>query len=187
MIAKTLELFRNNRPFQVAGGIIGTLLLGALGSGLWELVLRDTFLWMGNITLTFISSIWGGYVDLLHRDIGKLHRDWLTFPLFAMAMTLLLFGPWLMLIRLLRRITRAKEKIAGKESHEDISPEKALEELRDIRKKSLRLLIPFAIFSTLSYSILAWQTTYTRNTANWAERSIKIVRPYVTNHEYVFA
>jgi hypothetical protein len=82
MKSKTLEFIRNNRSAQAAVWVLGTIFLGALGSGLWELALRDIFTGLGNLTLRFISTIWGGYVDLLHKKVGKLSTDILSLPTF---------------------------------------------------------------------------------------------------------
>jgi len=186
MAQSTLTLIRNNRTAQLAVGVLGTLLLGALGSGLWEFLLRDVFISLGNVTLTFISSIWGGYVDLLHRDIGKLRQDSLTVPMFAIAMVLLMFGPWAMIARLLEKTSRLRKRLLDEENDdEEITAEQLAETLIAIRRKVLWRLAPLVAVMTVFYAVIAWQIAYTRNAANWAERSIEILRPYVTQQEYV--
>jgi hypothetical protein len=192
MESNTFKLIRNNRSIQWVVGIVGTLLLGALGSGLWEFVLRDIIVWAGNITLTFISSIWGGYVDLLHRDIGKLHQDLFTVPLFAIVVVFIEFAPWVMIVGLLRRTSKLKVRLTENDTNETVIseqwPEKVdsiSKDVADIRKKILRILVPLAVLITFSYAISAWQLTYTRSAANWAERSTEILLPYVTQQEYM--
>src|SRR5712691_9111175 len=111
MESNPLELIRSNRMVRVAAAIMGTLLLGALGSGLWELVLRDVLAWAGNITLSLISAVWGGYVDALHRDIGKLYQDSLTWLLFALAVIFLIGAPWLLLAKVFQRTEKLRERI----------------------------------------------------------------------------
>ena len=185
MESNKFELIRNDRRIHIAVGIVGTLFLGALGSGLWELVLRDVFIWAGNITLTFISSIWGGYVEQLHRNIGKLHQDLLTIPLFAIAIALIIFGPWVMIWRLFGRTARLKNHIAISDLKKTITPEQRTEQINAIQKAIWRRLVPMIAISTVFYAILTWQTIYKRDAANWAERSTEILLPYVTAQEYM--
>ena len=61
-----LDLLRRNGFVRSVLAVAAVLVLGALGSGLWELLLKDLFLGLGNVTLSLISLLWGGYVDLLH-------------------------------------------------------------------------------------------------------------------------
>lgn len=51
-----LSTFSKNRVAKIALGLFATIFVGALGSGLWELVLRDLFFTMGYKTLSLISS-----------------------------------------------------------------------------------------------------------------------------------
>jgi hypothetical protein len=185
MKSKTLEFIRNNRSAQAAVWVLGTIFLGALGSGLWELALRDIFTGLGNLTLRLISTIWGGYVDLLHKKVGKLSTDILSLPTFSMVVVLILFGPWALISIQLKRISRLRNMVTKKDDQEEPNPEKLLKELDSLRKQVFRILIPLMAFTTLSYAITFWQITYTRDAGNWAEQSIEILRPYMPEREYI--
>jgi hypothetical protein len=134
-----------------------------------------------------ISTIWGGYVDLLHKSIGKLNTDLLSLPTFAMVTGLVLFGPWFLIIHLLKRISRLKNHLTKKadEDEEVSNPEELLNEINSMRRRVFQLLIPVMVITTLFYAISFWQLGYTRNAGNWAEQSIEILRPYMSEREYV--
>ena len=185
MKSKTLEFIRNNRSAQATVWVLGTIFLGALGSGLLEIALRDIFTGLRNLTLMLISTFWGGYVDLLHKSVGKLNTDLLSLPTFAMVTGLVLFGPWFLIIHLLKRISRLKNHLTKKADEEVPTPEELLNEINSMRKRVFQLLIPLMVFTTLFYAISFWQLGYTRNAGNWAEQSIEILRPYMSEGEYV--
>lgn len=174
----------SNRAVQVIATVIATILLGALGSGLWELFLRDIILGLGNFTLSLISSVWGGYVDLLHRDVGKLRSDLLVTPLFAFFLVILIFGPWFYVKKLLSRVSYLRKEltITGDEASQSLEQITCM--VDTIRRKIFRILIPIIFCSSVMYAILGWQLTYTRNAGTWAERSIEILLPYVTPQEH---
>src|SRR5437868_15179640 len=56
-------------------GIIGTIVLGALGSGLWDLCLRDFFVWSGHGILTLITLGIGSVRDSVYFEIAKGRTD----------------------------------------------------------------------------------------------------------------
>lgn len=181
---KTNNTIKEGRAFRIALAIIGTVFLGAVGSGLWELFLRDIVLAIGNWTLSSISSMWGGYVDLLHKDIGKHRDDLLTIPILAFVASITLVGPWLAVHHVLRRITRVKRDIEGDEKEEvllDISD--IVLRVMQLRKTVLLVLIPLTVISTINFLIIGWQMAYTRNAGVWADRSIEILAPYILEKE----
>lgn len=165
-------------------GIIGALFLGALGSGLWDLILRDIIVGLGNVTLTLISMVWGGYVDLLHQDIGKLHGDLLSIPVFTLLIVFQLFVPWIITMGALRYLSQQHKNITEGKKSKPLSKEELLMQVNFYRKIILRALVPLVVIVTILFPVLAWQITYTRNAANWGERSIEILLPYVTAEEH---
>lgn len=174
----------DNNRIKVIFGIISALFLGALGSGLWDLILRDIVVGLGNITLTMISTVWGGYVNLLHKDIGKLHGDLLSVPGFTFATVFLLLVPWILVMDTLRNISKLHKKITEGKKSKPLSKEELLLKVNFYRKNILRAMIPLTVLLTILVAVLFWQITYTRNAANWAERSIEILLPYVTAQEH---
>lgn len=56
-------------------GIVGTILLGALGSGLWELALRPAGQWLGNGVLTAASLGSSALKDQVYIDAAKGYHE----------------------------------------------------------------------------------------------------------------
>jgi hypothetical protein len=175
----------SNRIVRVVGAILGTLILGALGSGFWELLLRDVILGLGNITLSLISTVWGGYVDLLHRDIGKLRSDQLVAPIFVVFMLAVITGPLFYVLIFLRRISYlVKSAAEDGDDHQPMTREQFLERMKVTRRQIVQQMVPLTIVSAFLYSVLFWQISYTRNAGVWAERSIEILRPHISTLEH---
>ena len=74
-----------NRPIKWILGILGSLLLAALGNGFREWFLRDFFTWCGHSILTLITLGIGSVRDSFYVDIAKGRTDRLTSCLVSFA------------------------------------------------------------------------------------------------------
>lgn len=179
-----LSTFGKNRIAKIALGLFATIFVGALGSGLWELVLRDLFFTTGYKTLSLISSFWGGYVDHLHKEVGKLRVDSLVIPSFAAVVAFLILGPWALIHYFFYSTSRLQKRLTRSDQENSPTPEALLNRIGRLRKLVLIGFIPLSIITTTIYTVTVWQIIYTRNAANWAERSIEILRPQISQSEF---
>lgn len=195
-----------------AVGVFGAVLISVLGSALWEFVFRDSIVALGNCTLSLMSSLWGGYVDLLHRDIGKLRSDLLIVPIFIFVILILIFTPFMVyhfLVIWMRRANRewdemceeygvsidaaqgeVKRKRDGKTSDEIHAEIRGIiatgrAKLNSLRKLIYYGLLPCALAGVAVYTLVFLQGTYSRGAGVWADQSIEILRPYVSDHEHI--
>ena len=136
--------------------VSATLLLGALGSGLWELLLKDLFIGLGNFTLSILTTVWSGYVDILHKDIGKMDSDLLTVPVYA-AVIVFLFGmPWFLIYGLMRKLSKYEQRFRNPSLNQAEDDLPVPELISRVRKKIHRLLVPLATLATVMLLILNW-------------------------------
>src|ERR1035437_392134 len=56
---------------QIVLGFLGTILLGAVGSGFWELGLKPVFQWLGRILLTAVTLGSNTVRDDIYKEAGK--------------------------------------------------------------------------------------------------------------------
>ena len=154
---------------KTARAIVAALVLGALGSGLWEVALREPFFAVGNWTLSLISHFWSGYLDVLHRDVGKLYTDYLVVPIFALVVSGFIAGLISITSFLHRRVSRLREDIAAKEEPA-VSVEDMLQRVARLENVIRYGLWPLVAAYALMYALVAWQTSYMRSASNWAER-----------------
>ncbi|WP_210545417.1 hypothetical protein [Rhodoferax sp. PAMC 29310] len=180
-----IDILKGSKAGRTARTVVTTLFLGALGSGLWEFFLKDAFLAVGNMTLTLISSLWGGYVDYLYRDIGKLHTDLLQVPLFSLIEIIFIAGPLYLTFTLWRDVGTLEKNQSGAKPTAVESLETISQGIGRIRRKILRQLLPFTLSASFIFLLTTWQILYTRETSNWSERAIEIISPYISMDDRV--
>jgi len=72
--------------------MVGIILLGALGSGLWDIT-RPTITWIGLKLLTLFTLGLESIQNNTYRDIAKGHHEFPSLFLLALIMTLFALGP----------------------------------------------------------------------------------------------
>ena len=183
MNSSLLDLLRRNGLFRSVLAVAATLILGALGSGLWELLLKDLFVGLGNITLSLIGWLWSGYIDVLHKNIGEMDGDLLALPVFAFTIVTVVGMPWFLIWKLMHMVAKIESRIQNKDIDHSDDDLPISEHLLRIRRKIFRLLFPLAALTTALFLILNWQLLYTRDAGSWTLRSIEIIAPYITIEE----
>lgn len=173
------ELIARNKSMRTVLTVAATLLLGALGSGLWELFLKDVFLGIGNRTLTLISSLWSGYLDSLYRNVGRLHSDLLLIPIFSFFAAAGIVGPLYLTFDLWQRVTSLEKRQATGDRAAVRDQETLSDCITRARRKVIRLLSPLTLSASSMFLVMTWQTLYAREASNWSERSIEIVSPHI--------
>ena len=88
MVEKSIKLGKIYSLFYV-------ILVGAIGSGLWDLFLKDLLYSAGGLFVNIASSIYDGYFDHLYRDVGKKIDLLLYFPGIALI-SLAIISPLVM-------------------------------------------------------------------------------------------
>lgn len=170
-------------PIKFVRKILGVLILGALGSGLWELILRDVLFKLGNAVLSLLATLWGGYVDVLHHGIGKLRGDLLVVPIFATAIAVLVVGPWVLVYYLRRKVANIEQRALGAPEPKPLTEASFHNEIAKIRKMISWQFIPLVALFVAIIAIQVWQTQYTREASTWAEQSIEILAPNIGSQE----
>ncbi len=184
MKTKMISIIRQSRTLQATAAGFGAILLGAVGSGLWDIALSPIVDWVGDAILTAGSWTFEGFADSLYRQVsrdplGKFAR----FPYFIIV-PLFIVMPWVFLFLALRAISRISAALEdspddGKES----DPKKLLEELPAERRNLLRLIIPFTALVTLLWASSFYRDHHAFKAAMFVDRSIAILAPKIDNVE----
>ena len=170
---------RRVSPAKLIRNIAGALVLGALGSGLWELALRDAFFAMGNAVLGLIAVVWGGYLDFLHASIGKLRTDVLVVPIYAVFVTMAILGPVVLFRYLRSKLTQLEERLSPRKHRDPFSMEEFIQEIKSVRRMLHWQLAPLLLLFVAFFLVQVWQAQYTRSASTWSEQSIEILAPYI--------
>src|SRR4030043_325159 len=96
---------------KVLMGILLTILLGAIGSGLWDVVLKSFFNWMGRLLLTFVTLGLTSASNRIYQNVSKgLHEVPILHIFLIIMMIFLLIPVMLLLSKLL--VPRLSDKLS---------------------------------------------------------------------------
>lgn len=156
-------------------GVFGTILLGAIGSGLWERIIGPLIDSLMKLSINSINFFFITYKDSIYKEASNGFHEFYSLQLWILILMLI---P-LLYIRLLQtHPENKKRKIELSSSH---TPFK----LFIISNKgywsiySLTLIIiVLIVFNTLRHNYINQTTTY-------AMTSMEILKPYITENEYL--
>jgi hypothetical protein len=174
---------------KAALGIVGAVLLGALGSGLWDVGIKPGSRWLGNAILNVATLGSVAVKDATYREAAKGPHD---AP--ALALLSLSLGMLMGLITVLPIITLLLQKrmtIPRRPSQHDGSDDfRAARELalEDERKTSLtfRVLYMMELLLLLTVSsvfIVFLKTAQASRAYTFFFQSMAICRPYIEEHQ----
>lgn len=153
-----------NKYIKLVAGILGTILLGAIGSGVWDWVLSDAFSWLGNFVLTIGSSLSQTYLDSLYDDIWKGSSYSYLKEIYILTFVIYLMLPTLMVLSKRKRLERSKNS----------KPRKA-------PNKFLLAIMICAVGVMLVIKV--WETSFSVKSATVLQANISIVSPYITTEK----
>ena len=159
--------------------ILGTILLGAIGSGIWDWILADALTLAGNAILRLFSTAFGGYLDALYKEVGKGPLYPMLNSLFTMFFMLILIFPAsavLIINKKIKKLAHQKNKSDDQGKNVDKKLEKA------IKLFKFQLLPLFGIL-VVFITMQIWQVVYSNSASSFVERSIDIISPHVSEIE----
>lgn len=150
---------------KIVLGIIGTVVLGALGSGFWDLCLRDLFTWIGHGILSATTLGITSVRDSFYIEIAKGRTD--RVGIYLLTFAFIFFGA---LMGFFMRGGKFAQKL-----HSQITP-------ADFR--FLRLTAGFCF--VLLYSVLSFRMisiSYTTSAIDHFEQAYAICLPFMSSLE----
>lgn len=169
---------RMPRSIKILAALFGTVLLGSFGSGLWELLLRQRVLWLGDKLLILVSAVFTGYLDVIYGGVSPHYLESLAIWPYLLIWMGFTFGPWFLIWRGTRSLRGMEHLLESPASSLDSKPPTLLE-LHKYRRVFIRIGIPLALLTSLFYSGMLLTDAYTIRAGSFLERSIEIVAPHV--------
>lgn len=167
------------RVLRATGWVSATIFLGAIGSGLWERLLRPFTDRCAHAFLSAIARIFHGYVDVLHRNIGQAYPDSLSALPYFLIQGFIILGP--VAIASIVLLINLFERHAIRKDDEDEETWKRRGQRRVRGLLSFCILV--ALLNTAVYGTIALEELYARRACNYIERSIDILAPELTAQE----
>ena len=173
---------------KVISGLLAVVILGAVGSGLWDLALSPFLRWFVSVFVDAVSSVYTSYIDSLHGRIGAGFADYISLLPFVVWMTAFVLFPWAALLYAFRglrqitaEITSLMKKANGETDEKQVTPEGLLQRVVKLRKKLLIIAIPCCLVISLLYMSTFIEGIYTYKAGRYAQRSIEMLAPCVSN------
>ena len=149
--------------------LAGTLLIGALGSGLWEAVVKPSMLWFGTLMLDVATLGLSSLRDGMYQDVAKGTYERAGVMLLALA-TGILCG-FLTAPIAAGRILRKRD--------ESSRPGSAT--ARMFRKNWV--LVTFALAFTMIFFVSFFRISYIVRASNYADQLARITAPYFSEED----
>jgi hypothetical protein len=153
-----------NKYIKWIAGVLGTILLGAIGSGVWDWVLSDAFSWLGNFVLTTGSSLSQTYLDSLYQDIWKGSSYSYLKEIYNLTFVIYLMLPFIMVLARKKRLETSKTN----------KPKKA--------PNKYKLAIMICAIGVMLV-IKVWETTFSVKSATVLQANISIITPYISTEK----
>lgn len=154
---------------KIVLGTVLTIILGAIGSGLWERAIGPGFDAVANFVINAISRLVGTYKDSIYADVAKGFHEQSSMFLHILVLSLLPMGYMIILIR---------HPIRRKKPGENNRIRKFVRSQR-----GYYMLIVITLSIMLTFFLSQFRVTYINKVITFSEQSMHILAPYVSNDE----
>lgn len=93
-----------SKSLKIIVGVIATIILGAIGSGLWERFLGPTLDWLTKASIGTIARGYGSYRDLIYASAAKGFHEAHSLALYTLVIGFLPMAYLLLLLYILQKI-----------------------------------------------------------------------------------
>jgi heme/copper-type cytochrome/quinol oxidase subunit 2 len=156
-----------NKYVKVGLGIIGTIFLGAIGSGLWELFLSGFIRWLGSSIIGLAASVSQVYLDSLHKDIWRGAEISILKEIYIIVFVIYLVVPIITVISV--------NKLKARKSSES----------KERTKNSPNIYLLSVVLTAVLFSLMlkVWKTEYAINISSAMRANIDILSPAIDSGE----
>lgn len=167
--------------------ILVVVFLGALGSGLWDFLLKDFLYSLSYYFVSVLSWFYKGYLDSLYKDVGRQLDIFLYFPSIFLMVFIIGFMFYFMLYfsNRVKNINRRRSYIVNVETLEVKESNNRNGLITYVKLKALYLvMILLSIFTSLLYVNELITSLSQISAVKQMERNFSIIRPYISDNEY---
>jgi hypothetical protein len=172
-----MEEIQNNKSKKLKN-LFSVILIGAIGSGLWDIFLKKIFFKIGDIFVSIATYFNKSYVDHIYRNVGK--GSTLQYMPSVLIIFFYMLFPFLTIITL----GRFFKKPSAENSDKTIIKSKGITHFFRTKRRIYVFALLITIPITISYTDMLLSETSTIRTFNYIDRNLEIVRPYITDLEY---
>jgi hypothetical protein len=169
---------RGTRSRVIQGAAV-TILLGAIGSGVWQFGLAPVFDRLLNVVANVLGDLLRVYRERLYSELGAGGQHTFGREVYTFLMSLLVS---LQVIGILALIL-IRGRMIGRPAMDKVYRFVPNYLLRS--NGAFRVFISVGVLSTLALSLQVFERTYRVQTVTWIERSIEIIHPSLSEPAFL--
>lgn len=163
---------------QKLKNLLTVILIGAIGSGLWEIFLKDLVFKLGNFFVNVASLIHSGYIDNLYKDVGK-NYSYLEIMPSVFLTTLFVFLPAFAIIRTRRFFQKDEVEEKGNTRFS-----KFLAYIYQSKRRAYIFILIATIPLSIMYTDMLLRQVSSLSASKHVERILEIVKPYINEQKF---
>jgi hypothetical protein len=158
-----------NKFLKIILGIIATIILGAIGSGLWERMLGPLLDWITHATVGMYASLVSSYSDSIYEKAANGFHEENSLVLFTIFISFLPMSYYFLL---------KKHPTEKNDKSEPIG-------IFIRSRKGYWLILALTITVTLGTSFTSLKLRHINETITFSLTSIEIIRPHISEQKYL--
>lgn len=159
--------------------LLSVILIGAIGSGVWDLFLKNFIYQAGGALVKIASSFHQGYSDRLYKYVGNQFDGLLHLPSYLIV-SLIVMSPLIAYVFFTIQINRTKKETEEENKLEIFILKQIFEHPTRFK---IAIIIPF-LLSSLPYIDLLIVSSTNDRAIRTIEQRLDIVRPYIAQAKY---
>ncbi len=163
-----------NKYIKILLGFVAAIIIGAIGSGLWERILSKIFDYIIELTINIMNLFITSYKDSIYASASKGFHEFSATYLHSLVLALI---PALYMVTL-----SLYYKIRHRENKKEEKPDSRLKKFM-FSKKGNYALIFITIAAFISCMIGSFKLIYTNDVATYSFRCMEIIAPYLSDQE----
>ena len=168
----TKELNMNWNYGKVILGIIGTILLGAIGSGLWERIISPLADEIMKLSINSINFFFTSYKDSIYKEASNGFHELYSLEIYLILLAILPF----LYIKLLQKHPSNKKMNSSEKSTFQVF-------LLSRNGYFIYYGVTLSVIIFITFSVL--RHNYINKTVTYSIKSMEIIKPYISNKKYL--
>jgi len=153
-------------------GLTGTIVLGAVGSGVWDVFLKPAFSWLGREVLTLVTLGLSSVKDSMYQDIAKGHHEVAGLNILVFATAVFVFLP----MGFVTGVWTARRRLS------DPNTMTAEANIKYRKRMSLAIVPVYALWGSIFF-VRFLMINYTNLAVTYFQQSLAICKPYIDSKE----
>ncbi|MCK9403986.1 MAG: hypothetical protein M0Q26_11360 [Chitinophagaceae bacterium] len=158
--------------------LLSVIVIGAIGSGLWDILLKKVFFQFGNTFVRIVTFFNNNYTDHIYKDIGK--GSIVEIIPFVVIVVSITFAPVFLILRILKFYANTEIPKTNVSNSA-----KFFAFVFKTKKRAVLFILIISLPLQFVYADLLIKELSTIKAIRYIERSLDIIHPFVKESDYI--